>query len=274
MKKIESVLKEELVQLKKASEMARQRLLDAPKGTLRIRNWRGKVEYYYRNSDMENFKEKRENGRYLKKAEAELAREIAQRDYDRQVVKRADARIKIMEQFLKVYSKTDLKQLYQETNPFRRNLISAEIISDEEYVKRWQAVGYNGKEFADEENEIITERGERVRSKSEKIIADKLNALGIVYRYEYPLMLAGGVRMYPDFTILKMPERKEVYLEHFGMMDDADYMENVVYKLNTYEKNKIYLGDTLFLTHETSRNPLNTRALDGMLRSIFCEETL
>ena len=96
--------------------------------------------------------------------------------------------------------------------------------------------------------------------------------MGIPYRYEYPLTLARGVRIYPDFTILKMPEREEVYLEHFGMMDDAYYVDNALYKLNTYEKNQIYLGVNLFITHETSKNPLNTRALDGMLRKLFCEE--
>lgn len=163
--------------------------------------------------------------------------------------------------------------MFQETNPFRRTLVKTEIISDEEFIRQWESVGYRGKEFEDEENEIITERGERVRSKSEKIIADKLFALGIPYRYEYPVLLNGNIRMYPDFTILKMPEREEVYLEHFGMMDDADYVENTMYKLNTYEKNGIYLGVNLYVTHETSRNPLNTRVLDRMLKKAFCEET-
>lgn len=217
-------------------------------------------------------KEARSNGRYLKKSEEALAKSIAQRDYDAMVAERSKERIGAIEKFVKIYEKTSLKQLYQDTVPGRRQLISADIVSDEEYVKQWQEVGYKGKEFDNEEYEIITERGERVRSKSEKIIADKLYALGIPYRYEYPITLAGNVRMYPDFTILKLPEREEVYLEHFGMMDDADYVESAVYKLGTYEKNKIYLGVNLFITHETGKNPLNTRALDGMLRKLFCEE--
>ena len=272
MKRIETILREELAQLKEVLEHAEQRLIDEPKGTLRVRNWNGKVEYYYRNSDAANDKESRSNGRYLKKSEEDLAKAIAQRDYDTTVIKKARERIKAIEKFLPTYGETSLKQLYQEINPFRRPLISAEIVSDEEYVQQWQSVGYKGKEFEDEENEIITERGERVRSKSEKIIADKLNALGIAYRYEYPLVLAGNVKVYPDFTILKMPEREEVYLEHFGMMDDIDYVDSAMYKLSTYEKNKIYLGVNLFITHENSRSLLNTRALDGMLRKIFFEE--
>lgn len=272
MKKIETILKEELKQLKQVMEATKQRLVNAPEGALRVRTWNGKIEYYYRSNDTENTKESRSNGRYLKKKEEALAKSIAQRDYDTAVENKAKKRIYAIEKFLKTYEKTNLKQLYQDTVPGRRQLIIADIMSDEEYAKHWQSVVYQGKEFTDDDIEIITERGERVRSKSEKIIADKLYALGIPYRYEYPLFLSGGVRVYPDFTILKLPEREEVYLEHFGRMDDADYVDTVLYKLNTYEKNEIYLGVNLFITHETSKNPLNTRVLDGMLRKLFCEE--
>lgn len=272
MKRIEYILKEEIVQLNQVVEMVKQRLINVPEGHLRVREWNGKTEYYYRNRMAKDTMESRSNGRYLRKQEMVLAKSIAQRDYDTMVMNNAEERIQAIEKFLRTYEKTSLKQLYQDTIPGRRNLIEAEIISDEEYIRQWQEVSYNGKGFDDEENEIITERGERVRSKSEKIIADKLYALGILYRYEYPLTLAGGVRTYPDFTILKMPEREEVYLEHFGMMDDADYVDGVMYKLSIYEKNKIYLGVNLFITHETRKNPLNTRALDGMLRNLFCEE--
>ena len=115
----------------------------------------------------------------------------------------------------------------------------------------------------------MTERGERVRSKSEKIIADKLYMLGIPYRYEFPIVLEGNIKMYPDFTILKMPERKEVYLEHFGKLDDEAYINITIMKLNTYEKNGIYVGVNLFFTYETNRKALNVKALDKMLRTLF-----
>ena len=59
--------------------------------------------------------------------------------------------------------------------------------------------------------------------------------------------------MYPDFTILKMPERREVYLEHFGMLDDESYLENVLCKISTYERSGIYPGVDLFVTYETGK---------------------
>ncbi|MBR3684626.1 MAG: hypothetical protein IKL78_07135 [Lachnospiraceae bacterium] len=96
--------------------------------------------------------------------------------------------------------------------------------------------------------------------------------MGIPYRYECPVTLEGNITMYPDFTILRMPSREEVYLEHLGMMDDMNYVDGVMFKLNTYERNGIYLGVKLFVTYETGKKPLNTRALDGMLRKLFGEE--
>ena len=50
--------------------------------------------------------------------------------------------------------------------------------------------------------EIYTERGERVRSKSEKIIADKLFLQNIPYHYERPIYLKGFGMVYPDFCCL------------------------------------------------------------------------
>ena len=37
----------------------------------------------------------------------------------------------------------------------------------------------------------------------------------------------------------------------------ASYYESVMYKLDTYEKNGILLGDSLILFHETSNSPLS-----------------
>ena len=260
-----------IIRLQNVIGEVKKRMSNAPQGQLRIARKRKGVDYYYKEEDVVK-RGKSSNGRYMKKEEYSLVVQLAQRDYDQNIYKKATERSGCIKEFLKKYQETSLEEVYSKTNEYRKKLITPVILSDEEYIKQWQEVSYKGKAFDDEENEIITERGERVRSKSEKIIADKLYSLGIPYRYEYPLTLVGGVRVYPDFTILKMPEREEVYLEHFGMMDDADYAENALHKLNTFEKNKIYLGVNLFITHETSKNPLNTRALDGMLRKLFCEE--
>ena len=268
MKSMETNLKQEVRQLQKILADAQKRLANAPEGMLRVKKKRKGAEYYYKAKDDRSSI----NGRYMKKNEFNLAKALAQRDYDLRVVKRAEERIRSIYRFLEQYDKTCLKKLYRETNAFRRELVYTSVISDEEFVRRWKTVEYKGKPFSDDVSEILTEKGERVRSKSEKIIADKLYALGIPYRYEYPLVLDENITIYPDFTILKIDTREEVYLEHFGMLDDEKYAQNVLQKLNTYERNGIYVGFNLFMTYETGKKPLNTRALDKYLKILFCVE--
>ncbi len=268
MRTVESMLMQEKKKLEGMVKRAKKRMETAPKGHLRVRKGADIVEYYYR-AEGERWNC---NGRYMKKSERELVSRIAQRDYDIRMIKCAEERINAIKRFVEKYKHTKIEMLYEKTNPNRRALLHDVELSDDEFIKAWQSVKYEGKFFADETKEIITERGERVRSKSEKIIADKLYSLAIPYRYEYPLVLDGNIKVYPDFTILKMPEREEVYLEHFGMMDDEEYVEKVLFKLSSYERNEIFLGVNLFITCETAKRTLNTRALDKMLRKIFCEE--
>lgn len=263
---VENTLKKEAQELKKIIREAEKREKRGPTGTLRISKKKNGVEYYIKNNDRE---EKTVNGYYVRKNELKIAKEIAQRDYDTKLLKNAKSRLHAIEIFLRKYKEYGVKELFQKMHPCRRELIDEIIISDEEFVKRWSEVTYEGKQFLDDETIIVSERGERMRSKSEKIIADKLYMLGIPYRYEYPIVLEGKIKVYPDFTILKMPERKEVYLEHFGRLDDPAYVDTTIFKLNTYEKNGIYLGVNLFVTYETSKKPINIQALDKMLRALF-----
>ena len=272
MKKIISSLCKELYLLERIEMVVKKRLLKVPTGFLRVKETRGKEEYYYKNKDGMDESEKGENGRYLRKDELQLAKQIAQRDYDMQIKKAVEARKKAIERFVKVYEQTDLGEIYQKTNQYRKALITPVEISDEEYIRHWLEVDYPRMGFEDNAPEFITERGERVRSKSEKIIADKLYSMGIPYLYEYPLVLEGNITRRPDFTILKMPERKVIYLEHLGMMDKMDYVEDAVNKWNLYERNGIYLGVNLIFLHETSKYPLNTRVLDRMLRMVLGKE--
>ena len=59
---------------------------------------------------------------------------------------------------------------------------------------------YKSKDFQVTDPVILTEKGERVRSKSEKIMADYFYRNGIFYKYERPLYLPGVGIVYPDFT--------------------------------------------------------------------------
>lgn len=270
MNKIVGELRKELCMLNEIEEKASNRLKNAPLGHLRVTEKRGKAQYYYSNSQSSNVRERESNGRYVRKSEYELARTIIQRDYDLHFVNVLRTRRMEIERFIKIYEQTHLGEIYDVLGVHRKEVVEPLIISDKEYIRRWSLETYQGKYIEKGANNIVTERGECVRSKSEKIIADKLYAMGIPYRYECPITLKGGIRVYPDFTLLKMPERKEIYLEHFGLLDEENYIESTMRKLHSYGENGIYLGDTLLITYETAKYPLSTKVLDGVLRSVFC----
>ena len=55
-------------------------------------------------------------------------------------------------------------------------------VPDELFAAEWQSFEYERKGFADNLQEHYTRKNERVRSKSEVLIADALYAAGIPYR--------------------------------------------------------------------------------------------
>ncbi|MBN1460255.1 MAG: AAA family ATPase [Armatimonadetes bacterium] len=82
-----------------------------------------------------------------------------------------------------------------------------------------------------------TRKGIAVRSKSEVIVADVLDALGISYNYEQPLYSRRDPRDFrlPDFTISY--EGDVYYWEHLGMLNAPSYREAWDRKKKWYEEN-------------------------------------
>ena len=70
--------------------------------------------------------------------------------------------------------------------------------------------------------------------------------------------------VHPDFTLLSRKTRREIYWEHDGKMDDPAYARNAVRKIQAYEENGIYPGETLILTFETEKTILNV----GMVKRL------
>ena len=258
--------------LKKEEELSnlitqiRQSLCDAPSGQLRISAKGKKIQYYYRTQETNGpFR----NGQYIRKKDQELAYRLAQRDYDRKLLEIAEKELASVQRLLNVYNAQELQEVYGQMNPYRKAMVAPKVVSDELFAEQWKNVCYEGKPFAEGSPEIYTEKGERVRSKSEKIIADMLHRNGILYRYEYPIYLQGLGTVYPDFTILNVKECKEIYWEHLGMMDNSDYCERALLKLNRYTKNGIHLGDRLIISHETSKRPLETAVIEKIIKANF-----
>ena len=140
--------------------------------------------------------------------------------------------------------------------------------SNEAYIRQWQEEEYQTNCSHPENLQHKSLKGERLRSKSEVIIANALYMNHIPYRYECELEL-GEVTLYPDFTILH-PETLEVYYwEHFGMMDYPEYSAKAIKKIAKYEENGYWFGDNFLCTFETREEPLNMRIVEKMLKHYF-----
>ncbi|WDU78840.1 RecQ family ATP-dependent DNA helicase [Lysinibacillus sp. G01H] len=91
-----------------------------------------------------------------------------------------------------------------------------------------------------------TEKGDKVRSKSEVIIANALFNKNVPYEYEKALLTPNGKQMSPDFTI-KLNE-KTYFLEHIGMLNNEQYSERWLEKRKLYDE---YYKENLLITYES-----------------------
>lgn len=246
MKGMKKLLEKELERMRKIVQTTNERLEDSPEGSLRITKSNQVVQYYHHKDGDKN------NGRYLSKVkEGELIQRLAQKSYDKKVLQLAEKRIKQMNYLAEEYQDDELEEIYQKMSAERRKYVTPVEPTWEQVFDKWDAQKYIGKSFSDGEHLIISEKGDRVRSKSEKIIADYFYWNNIPYKYEKPLYLKGYGTVYPDFTFLSPRTMQEIYWEHEGCMDDSVYVNNAIKKLKLYEENGIYMGERLILTFET-----------------------
>lgn len=263
MDNLQKVLLQKQEELEQLIGKIRESLLNVPEGRLRISYCKDAVQYYQCLDD-----EAKRAGHYIRKKDQKLAYELAQKEYDYSLLAIAEKNLKNIKRFLKHYQANELQQIYEKLSRDKKQLIEPRAMSDEKYAENWMKEEYKQKQFAEGAAEIYTERGERVRSKSEKIIADMLNKRNIFYKYECPIELRGVGIIHPDFTVLDKKSRKEIYWEHMGMMDNGEYCENALRRIDAYVKNGIMPGDRLLITYETSKHPLDTRIVDQILRMI------
>lgn len=228
-------------------------LKTAPEGTLHVSRCRNTVQYYRREAGQPA------RNVYIPSREIESIRSLAQKSYNQKVLRAAENELKGLQRLENILQKDAPEEIYDKISQERRKLVEPIRLTDEEFVRQWLNRSYDQSAFPKDAPEFYTANGERVRSKSEVIIADLLREMKVPYLYEAPLFLRGALLIHPDFTVLNVRERKEKYFEHFGMMGNISYIENSTERILKYEKSGIFPGDQLIMTFETSKMPLNVK---------------
>ncbi len=276
-----------------------KRLRKSIEGRLRMARRKNSVHYFHVKSPADIV------GDYIPQSDVSTIKALAQKDYDKCALKELQRELFVIDKFLKEYQPECLNAVYSNLAPERQRFLQPVRLSDEEFAEQWLAVKYSGKPFAAGAPELTTSRGERVRSKSEVIIADTLVRLKIPYRYEFPHQLkvrgsnrrrgdalardhAGDVlrnlqdgkldnsrkrdnsyrtvTFHPDFTCLNLRTRREFIWEHFGRMDDPEYIAETLGKFETYTANGIFPGESLIFTMENQERPLNPATVEALAK--------
>ena len=206
---------------------------------------------------------------YLSKGKTKLIRALAQKKYNTLLLDDFKRQRSALDQLVNSYDPQNGEKTFMSMGERWREQIAPLNIPDSDFADLWQSQRYRGKPI--ENTGLLTAKGECVRSKSEIIIADVLASLGVPYRYEFPHELKSVeslhcVKIYPDFTCLNVHTRREFVWEHFGMMDDAEYAQNAVVKIEMYQNSGYFLGDNFIFTMETHDKPLNSQMVRMLVK--------
>lgn len=254
------LLNERKVYLNNLLKRKEKSIMNAPEGSLIINRNGKRTQFFHKKEELYS------RGIYIKKQDSALVQSLAQKDYDKKIIQTCQEELKAIEKYLKLSPDIRAEQVYETLHEARQKLVVPIKVSDEQFIKAWEAIPYIGKGFKEKDPEFFSAKGERVRSKSEVMIADFLSREGIPYKYECPIELKGRGTIHPDFTILDVKNRKEIYLEHLGKMDDPGYAEYNLSRVTDYELNGIFPGDRLIITYETKANPLNQKVLKNKIK--------
>lgn len=192
---------------------------------------------------------------------------LADKRYCQSVAATLQTEIDALDQFLAAYKPEAKFAAHADIPAEIRGDIAPVIRTPQQRCRAWQAQTFetNGFEFK-ADSDIRTARGERVRSKSECIVADMLDRRGLAYHYEQRLPLQDG-DVYPDFTIMHPVTCQLYYLEYFGMVDVPEYAARAFEKIARYQT--AGLDPHLICLFESTATPLKSSTIDAVLKAHF-----
>ncbi len=256
---VKNIIKEKIQLLNDNLEKIQVEAID---GSLYIKREKHRTQFYH-----QRYIEGKATRRYIPVSDIALARQLAQQSYNRSV----GALLSSMKGEEMQVEEIDraIDGLLLDLCPERRGLITPVQPTLQEKLAAWKNRSYQGRSFRQDDPRIYTNNRERVRSKTEKIIADALEKAGVTYKYEAPLLMEDGATVYPDFTFFDPSTEKEIYWEHFGLIGDSNYMVNAVKKIRAYERNGFRLGYRLFATFEGGGLSPDYERIDDLIETIF-----
>lgn len=211
---------------------------------------------------------KQEGTVYLPKNKKELAQQLALKKYYTCKKKELESELAACNAYLRIMMSKEGKAEKLLEHPEYGRLLDQYLIPINEELRKWQSAPYEKNKKYEEDLIIKGTQGKMLRSKSEAIIDMMLFKNRIPFRYEEKLIL-DGITLYPDFVIRHPMTGEYFYWEHFGMMDDENYMNHACDKLKLYCQNGIIPSVNLIATYESKKYPLNVEKVESIIQEYF-----
>lgn len=262
MKEIKNILVAEY-QLEQTLLTNYQRELNKlPKGTLCKRQRNDKVYYYHQyRTSTEQFEKK-----LIKHNQYFLVEQLKRRKFLEESIKSISSNIHLLDTFIpkfQSYSPDDISNKLACTYKDLPLICYKESYSKD--VKQWINEPFETSSKYPERKVHQTSKGELVRSKSEALIACMLDAYQVPYRYEAALQL-GKIKVFPDFTILRPRDNKIIYWEHFGLMDDPEYIRTTLKKLLLFREQGLRIGEDIIITFDSADGGIDVKELQDIIK--------
>lgn len=224
-------------------------LSSAPEGSLRI-SCSGRAVSFYLQSEKYHKEEKP-----LKISKQRiLIEKLIRKDYYSKLIPAAKEELKAVESLLQIKDNQTLAKIFDKLHPERQKFVSRVEETRESSLENWLNLPESAAEPRSGSYYIPTERGELVRSRNEYLIANALFHSGIPYKYEFPYEAVNGKILHPDFYVRNINTGQSFFWEHFGMMDDPNYVESsFMYKMKLYAADGLLPGQGL-ITSFSNRN--------------------
>ena len=259
----------QIEELEKVLEHSKTVLCKIPEGSLYIRRERETLRYYNHDAKKGTFV-------YLGDDKQNEIVALEEKNYYQKLERVAKIELDNLKRIKTILEKNpDWKTVYYELPAEKRHLIEPLELNplkcSERELERWTRT-IKKKNSSPTPNKTVN--GEFVKSKSETIIADRLERAGVPYHYEPKIALAeleiGQIFQWnPDFKVLNLRTGKEYFWEHFGRIDNPEYFSTCQMKLRLYAQNGLFMGENLLITMESSTSPLNTEYVDCLIKKFL-----
>lgn len=277
---INGILENRITQIENVIASKTESVSTAPDGSLRISKSHGITQYYHKSVNG------KKAGDYIPKTDGYLPKSLAQKEYDVSLLKELNKEHEYLLKVLKKCSSFNTDKIYEKLNNDRKKLVTPVSYSDQEYINIWKSIESSPKSDDKSFYDFVSLNGEKVKTASEKMIADALFNAGIPYKYEYPLVLepntqnknikrSGGLlsvinsifTVHCTFYCLNVRTRQEYIWEVFNNIDDQKNLEESVKKISDYNNSGFILGKNLIYLLETSSNPLTDKLITNTIEA-------